>query len=186
MEHRVAWLLLALLIILVFNYHNTQVIIMSLFQESDFLQYLIKRQTKEAKNKRNEGIYAGTSHVRFQAHAESTFMLKLCPGLTDHEITSQVTIFLAGGYETSTITLMLCAYNLATHPDSMKQLQEEIDATFPDGVRLQPVSHSPLNHAPKGKCEWFSGSGHVRGSDTDGVPGLCHQRESQVVRLVHF
>lgn len=54
-------------------------------------------------------------------------------------------MFLTAGYETSTLALTLSIYSLATNPGCMNRLQEEIDATFPNAVRLQPESHSHLN-----------------------------------------
>ncbi|KAM8880372.1 cytochrome P450 3A30-like [Spinachia spinachia] len=53
-------------------------------------------------------------------------------GLSDHEILSQAMIFLFAGYETSSSSLTFLAYNLATNPDIMKRLQEEVDSTFPN------------------------------------------------------
>uniref|UniRef100_A0A8P4G5Z6 unspecific monooxygenase n=1 Tax=Dicentrarchus labrax TaxID=13489 RepID=A0A8P4G5Z6_DICLA len=52
--------------------------------------------------------------------------------LTDHEIVSQITMLAFAGYETSALTLVFLAYNLARNPEVMKRLQEEIDSTFPN------------------------------------------------------
>lgn len=79
-----------------------------------------------------------------RAHAESTFLLILCQGLTDHEIITQMTTLLTASHEAITLILMMCAYCLARNPESMTHLQEEIDSTFPDQVRLQPVSRSQV------------------------------------------
>ncbi|XP_047435259.1 cytochrome P450 3A27-like [Mugil cephalus] len=62
-------------------------------------------------------------------------------GLTDHEIQSQASMFVFAGYETSALTLLFLAYNLARNPDVMERLQMEIDATFPDKA---PVDYEAL------------------------------------------
>ncbi|XDV17071.1 hypothetical protein PO909_016515 [Leuciscus waleckii] len=77
----------------------------------DFLQLMVDSQT------------AGkTQHG--EEHTEK--------GLSDHEILSQAMIFIFAGYETSSSTLSFLFYNLATNPEAMKKLQEEIDETFPN------------------------------------------------------
>nr|AUX14916.1 cytochrome p450 CYP3A177 [Kryptolebias marmoratus] len=62
-------------------------------------------------------------------------------GLNDHEILSQSMIFLFAGYETTSSSLTFLAFNLATNPEVMKKLQEEIDATFPNKA---PVEYAAL------------------------------------------
>lgn len=57
-------------------------------------------------------------------------------GLTDQEIIVQALILLIGGYETSSTSLTFLAYNLATHPDVQRKLQQEIDEAFPNKAAL--------------------------------------------------
>ncbi|XP_036413076.1 cytochrome P450 3A56-like isoform X2 [Colossoma macropomum] len=58
-------------------------------------------------------------------------------GLSDHEILSQSVSFIFAGYETSSSTLSFFFYSMATNPETMKKLQEEIDQTFPDKAPVQ-------------------------------------------------
>ncbi|XP_045913193.1 cytochrome P450 3A27-like isoform X2 [Micropterus dolomieu] len=75
----------------------------------DFMQLMVDSQISENKE--------GTSSQK---------------GLTDHEILSQAMLFIFAGYETSSSSLGFLAYNLATHPQIQKTLQDEIDETFPE------------------------------------------------------
>ncbi|XP_059414863.1 cytochrome P450 3A30-like [Carassius carassius] len=62
-------------------------------------------------------------------------------GLTDHEILSQSFIFILGGYETTSTTLTYLLYNLATNPDCLEKLVEEIDKNFPPDT---PITYDAL------------------------------------------
>ncbi|XP_069342595.1 cytochrome P450 3A8-like isoform X1 [Eulemur rufifrons] len=52
--------------------------------------------------------------------------------LSDMELIAQSITFMFAGYETTSSVLSFIMYELATHPDVQKKLQEEIDATLPN------------------------------------------------------
>lgn len=64
-----------------------------------------------------------------------TWDVFLLPALSDIEIVAQAIIFIFASYETTSSTLSFVLYSLATHPDSQKKLQEEIDRALPNKVR---------------------------------------------------
>ncbi|XP_030646274.1 cytochrome P450 3A19-like [Chanos chanos] len=88
----------------------------------DFLQLVIQGQIPDDK-------------------AEETPGDQTAKGLTDHEILSQSFTFILGGYETTSTTLTFLMYNLATNPDALRKLVEEIDMAFPNNA---PVTYEKL------------------------------------------
>ncbi|KAK3736032.1 hypothetical protein QZH41_002750 [Actinostola sp. cb2023] len=52
--------------------------------------------------------------------------------LTDDEVIAQCVVFLLAGYESSSFTLSMMCYSLATNPDVQERLQQEIDRVWTD------------------------------------------------------
>ncbi|XP_069503686.1 cytochrome P450 3A29-like [Ambystoma mexicanum] len=79
----------------------------------DFMQLMVDSQVADTDPK------SGGDHHGYKA-------------LTDSEILAQAIVFIFAGYETTSTTLNFMSYNLATHPDIQKRLQEEIDKVLPN------------------------------------------------------
>lgn len=56
--------------------------------------------------------------------------------LTDKEIVVQSLLFLLAGYETSSITLSMVCYYLATNPNVQARLQQDIDEIWTDQDKM--------------------------------------------------
>ena len=66
--------------------------------------------------------------------------------MSEAEVLAQSMVFLLAGYETSSNTLGLVCYHLATDPDVQEKLQKEIDSVWDD--ESQMPSYETVNELP--------------------------------------
>ncbi|XP_056135588.1 cytochrome P450 3A40-like isoform X2 [Lampris incognitus] len=100
----------------------------------DFLQLMI--DSKGTKSNKGNNLSKAHMHTNTSKHVLMSDFLSPT-GLSKHEIYSQATTFISGGYVTSSTTLNFMAYSLATNPHVMYRLQEEIESTFPNKAPIQ-------------------------------------------------
>ncbi|KAM9350433.1 cytochrome P450 3A40-like [Symphorus nematophorus] len=100
-----------------------------------FYNFLRKIKSDRHKNEHKNRVDFMQLMVDAQISENNKEDTSFSKGLTDHEILSQAMLFIFAGYETSSSTLGFVAYNLATHPEIQKRLQDEVDETFPEKVQ---------------------------------------------------
>uniref|UniRef100_A0A673KG48 Cytochrome P450, family 3, subfamily C, polypeptide 4 n=1 Tax=Sinocyclocheilus rhinocerous TaxID=307959 RepID=A0A673KG48_9TELE len=108
----------------------------------DFFYSALKK-IKDEHNKESDNLHIIDSFISNGTCCQICGFVNLI-GHTDHEILSQSLVFILGGYETTSTTLTYL-YNLATNPDCLEKLVEEIDTNFPPDVR---TTASALGKAP--------------------------------------
>uniref|UniRef100_A0A8C1F4L0 unspecific monooxygenase n=2 Tax=Cyprinus carpio TaxID=7962 RepID=A0A8C1F4L0_CYPCA len=91
----------------------------------DFLQLMLQNQIPDSTEFKHYRLYHFKCDL-FQIY---------------HEILSQSLVFILGGYETTSTTLTFLLYNLATNPDCLEKLVEEIDTNFPPDT---PITYDAL------------------------------------------
>lgn len=109
----------------------------------DFFSNIIKNFKDQHSDREHPGQLDFLQMMMMQNRIPETEQLSEQPdkGLTESEILSQSLIFIVAGYETTSTTLSFLFYNLATHPDAMHTLQEEIDRSFQRDV---PITYERL------------------------------------------
>ncbi|XP_030645783.1 cytochrome P450 3A30 isoform X2 [Chanos chanos] len=111
---------------------------------TDFLYTFLRKIKDQRQNEKNGRVDFLQLMIQGQIpddKAEETSGDQTAKGLTDHEILSQSFIFILGGYDTTSTTLTFLMYNLATNPDALRKLVEEIDMAFPNNA---PVTYEKL------------------------------------------
>jgi cytochrome P450 len=67
---------------------------------------------------------------RSNDNKEYSLNVRLEKKLTFEEVNGNLLAFLLAGYETTSTTLSYCFWVLATHPEELKKLQQEMDTSF--------------------------------------------------------
>ncbi|XP_041603062.1 cytochrome P450 3A12-like isoform X2 [Vulpes lagopus] len=96
---------------------------------TDFFTKSVKRMKESRlKDKQKHRV----DFLQLMINSQNSKEMNTHKALSDLELVAQSIIFIFGGYETTSTSLCLLLYELATHPDVQQKLQKEIDATFPN------------------------------------------------------
>ncbi|XP_077763952.1 cytochrome P450 3A12-like isoform X4 [Canis aureus] len=96
---------------------------------TDFFTKSVKRmKERRLKDKQKHRV----DFLQLMINSQNSKEMNTHKALSDLELVAQSIIFVVAGYETTSTSLCLLMYELATHPDVQQKLQKEIDATFPN------------------------------------------------------
>ncbi|KAM4631816.1 cytochrome P450 3A9-like [Discoglossus pictus] len=102
------------------------------FFPNEFIRFFMKAVT-DFQDKRKKGDHSGrVDFLQLMVDSRTEIVKDVDKVLTDAEIMAQSIIFIVAGYETTSTGLSYLLYNLATHPDVQKKLQDEIDQSLPN------------------------------------------------------
>ncbi|XP_076996612.1 cytochrome P450 3A12-like isoform X2 [Tamandua tetradactyla] len=105
---------------------------------TDFFKNSVKKM-KESRLKDNQNHRV--DFLQLLIDSQNSQETESHKALTDLELIAQSIIFIFAGYETTSSVLSFLMYELATHPDVQKKLQEEIDAALPNKA---PATYNAL------------------------------------------
>ncbi|XP_012368805.1 cytochrome P450 3A5-like [Octodon degus] len=95
-------------------------------------QFFINFVRRVRKNRLDMNQKHQTDFIQLMINSQNSKETESYKALSDVEITVQSISFIFAGYETTSSTLSFIMYELATHPDIQKKLQQEIDAALPN------------------------------------------------------
>ncbi|XP_044147305.1 cytochrome P450 3A9-like [Bufo gargarizans] len=105
------------------------------FLPKDFVNFYINAVTSFKEKRQAEDHKGRVDFMQLMLDSrveDASGLNKDQKALTDTEIMAQSVIFIVAGFETTSLTLTYLFYNLATHPDVQRKLQEEVDTYLPD------------------------------------------------------
>ncbi|XP_040284650.1 cytochrome P450 3A9-like isoform X2 [Bufo bufo] len=105
------------------------------FLPKDFVNFYINAVTSFKAKRQTEDHKGRVDFLQLMLDSrveDASGLNKDQKALTDTEIMAQSVIFIVAGFETTSLTLTYLFYNLATHPDVQRKLQEEVDTYLPD------------------------------------------------------
>ncbi|XP_063090256.1 cytochrome P450 3A14-like isoform X2 [Cavia porcellus] len=103
----------------------------SLFAK-DSTEFFIDFVKKAIENRLESNQKHRVDFLQLMMNSQNSKDTESYKALSDVEITAQSANFILAGYETTSNSLSFIMYELATHPDIQKKLQQEIDAALPN------------------------------------------------------
>lgn len=98
-------------------------------QSMNFFKKFVKRMTKDRldSNQKNR-----VDFLQLMMNTQNSKGQESQKALSELEMAAQTVIFIFGGYDATSTSISFIMYELATHPDVQKKLQDEIDRTLPN------------------------------------------------------
>uniref|UniRef100_A0A8C6HUV5 unspecific monooxygenase n=1 Tax=Mus spicilegus TaxID=10103 RepID=A0A8C6HUV5_MUSSI len=107
-------------------------------QSMNFFKKFVKKMKKDRldSNQKNR-----VDFLQLMMNTQNSKGQESLKALSDLEMAAQTLIFIFGGYDGTSTSISFIMYELATHPDVQKKLQDEIDRALPNKA---PVTYDAL------------------------------------------